>query len=258
MSISHIEIRTGIWHITDGHNNYCTLISGSQKAILFDTMMGFGDLKGYIAQLTDFEPMVINSHCHYDHIGGNYQFDRVWMCELDFPLMAEWQKQIPALEQYFQADLSSTCNLTLDMARVCAIAPFTLLDLGGRTVQVIALPGHTAGCIGLLCQEEKLLLAGDAISPQMCLYFPDSLPLETYVDTLHFLRSLDFDSFLLAHFYQEFPKSTLKKFEDCASIVGKHNGIPYTSSIFPDKAGTVYILDTYDSEISDTIGIIVK
>ena len=62
MSLTHTEVRPGLFHIGDGRENFCTLIVGDTGAILFDTMLGFDDLKGYVAGLTDFEPMVMNIH----------------------------------------------------------------------------------------------------------------------------------------------------------------------------------------------------
>ena len=80
----HNEVRQGLYHTGDGTGNFCTLIEGNTGAILFDTLFGFEDLKSYLSRLTRFEPIVINSHCHFDHPGGNYQFDRVYMCEHEF------------------------------------------------------------------------------------------------------------------------------------------------------------------------------
>ena len=79
MSLTHQQLLPGVFHICDGRDNYCTLLAGETGAILFDTMMGFDDLRGYVRELTPFDPMVINSHCHFDHMGGNHQFDRVYM-----------------------------------------------------------------------------------------------------------------------------------------------------------------------------------
>lgn len=49
--------------------------------------------------LTEFDPMVINSHCHFDHVGGNYQFNKVYMGERDFPLLDVGLSHVPVLEK---------------------------------------------------------------------------------------------------------------------------------------------------------------
>ena len=45
------------------------LIVGSDKALLFDTGLGIGDMKQLVTELTPLEPVVLNSHTHYDHVG---------------------------------------------------------------------------------------------------------------------------------------------------------------------------------------------
>lgn len=258
MDFTHRQVRDGIWHIADGRNNYCTLVVGEKRAILFDTTMGFDDLRGYISQFTELEPMVINSHCHFDHAGGNHQFERVWMSERDLPLMDVTMEEIPTLEQHFQVDLSLMKESFSRRERVAFIEPGETIDLGGRTVEVIDMAGHTPGCIGLLCVEDRLLLGGDGVSPQMCIFFRESLPLEAYVQTLNRLWDVPFDSFLLSHFDKEFPKETLRKFEACVELVGKRRGLNYTFAPLPELKGIFYILTPRDADIGELVGLAVK
>lgn len=258
MSLFHKEIRDGLFHIGDSRGNFCTLIVGGTGAILYDTMLGFDDLKSYVAGLTHFEPMVINSHCHFDHMGGNYQFDRVYMSEADFPLMELGYSRIPILTQTLEADLSAMECCYTDRERISAIAPETVIDLGGRTVKVIALPGHTPGSIGLLYQEERILLAGDALSPQYCIFFQESLPLEVSKKTIHGLWELPFDHFLSSHFDLVFDKSIIHKFEACFDLIGRKRGMDYVYQILPEERGRFFVLNIKDPEINTLIGVAVK
>lgn len=258
MSLTHKEILPGIFHIGDGRGNFCTLLTGETGAILFDTMMGFDDLKSYVAGLTCFEPMVINSHCHFDHMGGNYQFDRVYMSEADFPLMELGHSRIPTLIKTLGADLSPMECCYTDWDRVSAIEPETVIDLGGRTVKVIALPGHTPGSIGLLCREDGLLLAGDALSPQYCIFFQESLPLEVSKQTIHGLWDVPFDHFLSSHFDLVFDKKIIHKFEACFDLIGKKRGMDYVYQILPEERGRFFVLTINNPEINTLIGVAVK
>ncbi len=258
MSLFHKEIEDKIYHIGDGRGNFCTLIVGETGAILFDTMLGFDDLKGYVAELTSFEPMVINSHCHFDHAGGNHQFDRVYMSEGEFPLLDLAYSRIPTLTKTLEADLSAMECCYMDRDRIFPIEPGTVIDLGGKTVKVIALPGHTPGSIGLLCQEERLLLAGDALSPQYCIFFQESLPLEVNKQTIHGMWELPFDQFLSSHFDLVFDKDIIHKFEACFDLIGKKRGMDYLYQILPEERGRFFVLTINDPEINTLIGVAVK
>ena len=63
------------------------LIIGSERALLIDTGMGAGDLKGAVEALTDKPVDVVNTHFHGDHTGGNGQFARVFCPEYDLPYL---------------------------------------------------------------------------------------------------------------------------------------------------------------------------
>ena len=258
MSLQSKEIMTGVWHIGDGRGNFCTLIVGETGAILFDTMMGFDDLKGYVAGLTPFAPMVINSHCHFDHIGGNRQFDRVYMSEAEFPLLELGASRIPTLTQTLNADLSAMECCYTDLERIRPIEPGTVLDLGGRTVEVIPMPGHTPGSIGLLCREDRLLLAGDTLSPQCCVFFRESLPLADCAATVKGLDKLEFDHFLSSHFDCLFPREILGKFAACFDLPGKKRGMDYGYPVLPEEHGKFFVLEIHDPEIGQLIGLAVK
>jgi glyoxylase-like metal-dependent hydrolase (beta-lactamase superfamily II) len=73
------------------------------------------------------------------------------------------------------------------------VAGGDVLDLGGRRLTVVELPGHTPGGVGLLDEEEGALFSGDAIYDGWLI---DTLPesdVDQYVRTMELLRTLDVD-----------------------------------------------------------------
>lgn len=50
------------------------LFVGERNALLFDSGMGIGDIRKEIRKITNLPVKLINSHQHFDHIGGNRQF----------------------------------------------------------------------------------------------------------------------------------------------------------------------------------------
>lgn len=258
MSLRQIEILPGIWHIGDDKNNFCTLIVGETGAVLFDTTMGFDDLKGCVAAITPHEPTVICSHNHFDHVGGGGQFDRVYLHSEEFPLLDLAAGRVPTLEVTLEADLSHAARFYRERERILPIEGGTVLELGGKTVEVIHLPGHTPGSIGLLCREDRLLLAGDTLSPQCCIFFRESLPLSVCADTVRSIEGLEFDHFLSSHFDFLFPREILAKFIACFDLPGKKRGMDYGFPPLPGEKGKFLVLEPCNPVIGQLIGLAVK
>ena len=64
---------------TGGFDTLCYLAEGDDYALLIDTMYGFGDLNAYVKTLTDKPVKVVNTHGHWDHVGGNFHFDSCYI-----------------------------------------------------------------------------------------------------------------------------------------------------------------------------------
>ena len=75
-------------------------------------------------------------------------------------------------------------------------------DLGGRTLEVVSLPGHSPASICLLDRQARRLFSGDSIhSGTVWLHLRDSLPLGRFLNNLRRVRDLSgaFDHILPAH-----------------------------------------------------------
>lgn len=119
------------------------------------------------------------------------------------------------------------------------------ISLGGRHVQIVALPGHTKGSIGVLVQEERLLIAGDALNQGLWLFNYGSLSMQELSETLQKTVELDFDTYLCGHSSREYQKENIY-----AHI---HN----IEQLKPDKCTRCNTIgfDTYCSSYKDDCGI---
>lgn len=54
------------------------LFVGTERALLLDTGIGIGDLKGLVEEITDKPYDVVLTHGHRDHTGGAGWFDTVY------------------------------------------------------------------------------------------------------------------------------------------------------------------------------------
>ena len=75
-------------HIEDPLGVFATLIIGQDKALLFDTAYGIGNLREHVEDLTKLPLIVVNSHGHVDHLCGNYHFDEVCVSGIRSPFLS--------------------------------------------------------------------------------------------------------------------------------------------------------------------------
>ena len=72
-----VEEQDGYYRIGSPENVFCYLFVGSKQAALIDTGYGFGNLEQTVRSVTDKPVVIINTHGHCDHTGGNAQFEEV-------------------------------------------------------------------------------------------------------------------------------------------------------------------------------------
>ena len=171
------------------------VIMGEEKAILWDTGNGIGNMKQLVKELWDKELIVINSHSHFDHIGSNYQFDKVYV--FNHPTMIDIMEHGIGQDVLNQNYGPETYSYQSPIAyqpmsyRRCVYETFNEdveFDLGRRRFKVIYTPGHSADSIMLVNDEEKLLFTGDTYYPAQLYCFTEGL-FDDYVKTMDSLAS---------------------------------------------------------------------
>jgi len=150
------------------------LITGETAALLWDTGMGIAPIRPVVEALTSLPLTVLNSHCHFDHVGGNWEFPQVYAYP-DPVALSRSQSGYPKslLNPMLEADsLSKPLPAALDRLHF-SIRPWQTLplhsgqcfDLGGRQLTVLHTPGHTDDSIMLWDQARQILFTGDTVYP---------------------------------------------------------------------------------------------
>lgn len=187
------------------------LIIGEHHALLFDTGYGFGDLSGFVKGLTDLPLYVVNSHGHIDHAGANFQFKApCYMHPADMEVYQHHQTQsfrkagwqtLDKIQRIFffwrllipkgYTQAQYLANPVSD--NFLPVHEGDVFDLGGVTLLVVEIPGHTPGSIGLLCPEKKLFFSGDGMNGGVWMFLPESTKLSVYCASIQKVQKLDFD-----------------------------------------------------------------
>ncbi len=176
------------------------LIVGDERAVLFDTGLGIGDIRQVTRELTDLEIVVINSHSHYDHIGGNYAFDQILSPDTEYT-----RHRSGGLEHEVVAEFvgpgwiwkPTPEGFTSDTYRTHAfyITRFLedreVIDLGGRQLEVIYTPGHAPDALCLLDRAAGLLFTGDTFYPASLYTHLEGSDFDQYLATSRLLAELE-------------------------------------------------------------------
>ena len=227
------KLNSRVTRITCPGNVYTFLVEGDHSAALIDTGFGVGSLKQYVDTLTKLPYIVILTHGHLDHAGGAGEFEQVYLNRKDLQLAAEHTS--------LEIRASAVCKEEYGIDRTELVLPKSTegylpledgqsFDLGGVTVTMLALSGHTQGSMCMLVNELRTVLLGDACNSFGFLQLPESSSIAEYHDNLiAFQKNADkFDHVWYSHPHnfggKEIIEDTITLCEEILS--GKRVGVP--------------------------------
>jgi glyoxylase-like metal-dependent hydrolase (beta-lactamase superfamily II) len=175
------------------------LILGAESAVLFDSGMGIGRIRPLVEGLTRLPIRVLNSHTHFDHVGGNADFDTVLGADTRYTRRSA--AGTPHDRVRGEVAPESLCRPLPEGfdAETYRIRPFRIsatvkdgdvLDLGGRRLEVLAVPGHTPDALALLDRENGLLWTGDTFYEGEIWLFVRETDLGAYEKSIRRLAAL--------------------------------------------------------------------
>jgi glyoxylase-like metal-dependent hydrolase (beta-lactamase superfamily II) len=176
--------------------------------------MGIASLRDAVSPLIDKPVTAVATHTHTDHIGSHHEFEHTLVHELEAEELrspsdrgtllasvmgAEAVAKLAKAGYPFDGDLITALpSADYDMAGYgTKDAPVTeivaegdIVDIGNRSFEVLHLPGHSPGSIGLWEAKTGTLFSGDAIYDGPLLDEIDGADIPTYVRTMKRLREL--------------------------------------------------------------------
>ncbi|MDI9483359.1 MAG: MBL fold metallo-hydrolase [Bacillota bacterium] len=171
------KIDDSIWLMDDNGEATGYLVCGKKKAVVIDTMNGIADVHAVVREITSLPLTVINTHGHCDHIFGNVYFNCDCFLHTDDIEIAAEHIRFPWFVKICQ-------KKKIKMPPFKAINDGDAIDLGGLTLEVVSLPGHTPGGICLLLKEKRILFTGDSVNHHLWMQLKESLPLKTFLVNL--------------------------------------------------------------------------
>lgn len=213
-----------------GHvNSY--LVVGSRRAVLFDSGTGIEPILPRVRALTGLPVLVVNSHDHLDHRGGNAELAAAG-CEIAVSSAGE-PVHDAAPEQYrdrYRAMAVRSAEVFARFADLDAQGPYTLtpderprplpdlggwrlpavrpsrglrdgerIELGDRSLVVRHTPGHSPDGLCLWDADTGVLLSGDTVLAAAYWTHGPRADVAVFADTLARLRELPLRRVLVAH-----------------------------------------------------------
>ena len=168
------QVDTGVYALVESHQfqeaiSYVVL--GSKRALLFDGGIGVVAMRPVIERLTALPVTVMNSHTHYDHVGANHEFRDVLGMDTPYTRRNEGGKPHAALAGEVAAEsfcagapagLDTASFRTQPWTVTRRVADGDTVDLGGRVLEILHMPGHTPDATALLDRAHGLLFTGDS------------------------------------------------------------------------------------------------
>ena len=104
--------------------------------------------------------LVVNTHLHSDHCGGNAQLQAAWPCETLIP-----ERSADAVRNWDPTRLTfEATRQTCERFRFTGtLTPGERLTLGGFEWEVIGAPGHDPDSVMLYAAQPRLLISADAL-----------------------------------------------------------------------------------------------
>ena len=201
----HRFIRCNVWHVP-----------GRDRDLLVDTALGIVSLREAVRDLLQKPVIAAASHTHFDHVGTHHEFEERLVHAAEAATLAEADREMVLRVSSFSPGWAESlekqgyvlpedgefltalpyqgfdpgAHVLKPAAPTWVVEEGDVVDLGDRSFEVLHLPGHSPGSIGLWEAATGILFAGDAIYDGPLLYTLEGCNIDDYIATLERLREL--------------------------------------------------------------------
>lgn len=263
------QLRPGITGIfmesLDGMGDvWSFLIEGPEKALLIDTGFGIGDLKSLVEELLQGKPYAVaNTHAHFDHAYGNYQFGQVYCHTYEAPKLKRnmtphvWDYLFDENGEGIWYDFHREDLIPFRPYQIVPVPDGFVFDLGaGHTVELLHMGGHSPGHCGFLDHKNRIFFPGDdCCVGTVGIGFQPSIPYAEYatVEALAgqleriIAREDEFDSLFPSHGVVETGPVMLRSLEEaCRAVLEQPDRFDaHIQSAFGDRYGKMIFESGY-------------
>jgi hydroxyacylglutathione hydrolase len=115
-------------------------------------------LQEYIEQQGLCPKLLLNTHCHLDHVFGNKFVSDTW----DLPLHLHEKEEV-VLAQAPEWGLRWEMPFENYRGEHIHLLPGHTIPLGDDRLTILFLPGHSPGSVGFYCASQGFLIGGDVL-----------------------------------------------------------------------------------------------
>lgn len=172
-----VKVTPHIYSILDAGNSSFYIVEGQDRAAVIDTGITRGQqILPLIRTVTDKPLVLAVTHAHPDHMYHADEFEEIYMCHEELTLPRE------LLDRF-------TSGRDISLENTHDIRTGSMIDLGGRHLEVCQVGGHTPGSVVFWDNLDDILFTGDAIGSGYGVWMQvmGALPLDQYLENLKYL-----------------------------------------------------------------------
>lgn len=218
---------------------HCYLLTGGRRSLLIDTGLGICDISEIVSALTDKPVTAAATHIHWDHIGGHKYYPDFYAhaAELEW-LTGNFPQPAEKIREYVADRCDLPEGFNLNAYEIFQGMPSKILsggeviELGGRSVEVIHTPGHSPGHMCFWEETRGYLYTGDLIyKDTLTAWFPSTDP-EAYLRSLEKVARLPAKKVFPAHHSLDIKPETVIRVRNAFRQLKTEGRLHHKSGIF--------------------------